>query len=415
MPALRILMIAPTSFFSDTGCHVRILEEARALGARGHEVEVCTYRKGRDPGEFPVHRTLPLPWHQNYEVGSSRHKLAYDALLLPKVLERAIVHRPHVIHAHMHEGSLIGSIVGRLLGIPMVFDFQGSASSEMVDHHFLNPKGPWFGPMVRLERLLDHVPQAVVTSTYHAARLLTDDFGCDPGRITVIQDRVNAEVFRPGAISAEERRALRESMGIPGDALVVAYLGLLAEHQGTSLLLRAAAQVTAALPQVYFLVMGYPGTEGYRAYAHGLGLDGRVVLTGRLPYEFAPRYLALGDVAVAPKVSATEGAGKLLNYMAMALPTVAFDGPVNREYLGDLGIYPEAVNETALAATLIRVLRDLEPARALGLALRQQVVEGFSWDKGAALLESVYGRLLGREVGADQLAPAPPGCPMAPG
>ena len=27
----RVLMIAPTSFFADYGCHVRILEEARSL------------------------------------------------------------------------------------------------------------------------------------------------------------------------------------------------------------------------------------------------------------------------------------------------------------------------------------------------------------------------------------------------
>ena len=34
--------------------------------------------------------------------------------------------------------------------------------------------------------------------------------------------------------------------------------------------------------------------------------------------------------------------------MAMALPTVAFSGPVNREYLSDLGIYPR-MSEEALA------------------------------------------------------------------
>ncbi len=397
---MKILMVAPTSFFSDTGCHVRILEEARALTARGHEVAVCTYRKGRDPDGFAVHRTLPLPWRQNYEVGSSRHKIAYDALLLPKVLERAVARRPDVIHAHMHEGALIGTLVGRLLRIPVVFDFQGSASSEMVDHHFLDPAGPWYRPMVWLERRLDHLPQALVTSTHHAARLLVNDFGCDAKCITVIQDRVNAEVFRPGVLPAGERRALRESLGIPGDALVVVYLGLLAEHQGTSLLLRAAAQVTAAVPNAYFLVMGYPGVEGYRAYADGMGLSGRAVLTGRLPYEHAPRYLALGDVAVAPKVSATEGAGKLLNYMAMALPTVAFNGPVNREYLNDLGIYPERVDETSLAETLIRVLGDLEGAQASGMALRQRVLEGFSWDEGARLLEAVYERVVHRTAGS---------------
>ncbi|NPV06730.1 MAG: glycosyltransferase family 4 protein [Anaerolineae bacterium] len=394
MPGLRILMIAPTSFFSDTGCHVRILEEARALGVRGHEVSVCTYRKGRDPGGFPVYRTLPLPWRQHYEVGSSRHKFAYDALLVLTVLERALRHRPDVIHAHMHEGALIGSVIGRLLHIPVVFDFQGSASSEMVDHHFLNPRGPWYRPMVRLERLIDHLPQALVTSTHNAARLLVEDFACDPGHITVVQDRVNSRTFHPDVLTPEERRSLRESLSIPGDSLLVVYLGLLAEHQGTSLLLRAATRVVAEVPRAHFLIMGYPGVNEYRAYAHSLGLAGRVVFTGQLPYDRAPHHLALGDLAVAPKVSATEGAGKLLNYMAMALPVVAFDGPVNREYLGELGIYPDAVDEAALSSTLIRVLGDLEGARSLGQALRQRALERFTWEEGAAAIEAVYERVL---------------------
>ena len=43
----RILMIAPTSFFSDYGCHVRILGEARVLQRHGHAVKIVTYYKGR--------------------------------------------------------------------------------------------------------------------------------------------------------------------------------------------------------------------------------------------------------------------------------------------------------------------------------------------------------------------------------
>ena len=39
---LRVLMIAPTPFFSDRGCHVRILEEARALQRAGAAVTIGT-------------------------------------------------------------------------------------------------------------------------------------------------------------------------------------------------------------------------------------------------------------------------------------------------------------------------------------------------------------------------------------
>jgi len=83
---LRVLSIAPTSFFSDYGCHVRILEEARALQSLGHDVAVLTYFKGGDVPGLRIIRTRPTPWHADYEVGSSRHKYAFDALLSLRLL-----------------------------------------------------------------------------------------------------------------------------------------------------------------------------------------------------------------------------------------------------------------------------------------------------------------------------------------
>ncbi|MHB0878350.1 MAG: glycosyltransferase family 4 protein [Anaerolineae bacterium] len=395
MSGYRVLMVAPTSFFSDTGCHVRILEEARALRQRGNDVAIATYRKGRDVDGFPIYRTAPLPWRQNYEVGSSRHKFAYDALLLLKVIERALKQRPDVIHAHMHEGALIGGVVAKVLRLPMVFDFQGSATSEMVDHRFLNPEGPWYRPMLWLERQIDRLPDAYVTSTRSAASLLEQWFSCPAERITPIPDCVNTAVWRPDVIGAEERAAMRQALGIPQEARVIAYLGLLAEHQGISLLLRAAAKVVQEHPDAYFLLMGYPNVDAFRAYAAGLGLGQHVVFTGQMPYDQAPRYLALGDVAVAPKLSATEGAGKLLNYMAMGLPIVTFTTPVNREYLGDLGLYADTKDEEGLAVLLSATVVRLPSLERLRAALRRKVMDQYVWDEAARQLEAIYGRVIG--------------------
>ena len=58
-----------------------------------------------------------------------------------------------------------------------------------------------------------------------------------------------------------------------------------------------------------------------------------------------PLHLGLADVAVSAKRSASEANGKLLNYMAMGLPTVAYETPVSRELLGERGTY--ALRETS--------------------------------------------------------------------
>ena len=47
--ARRVLMVAPTSFFADYGCHVRILEEARVLTRLGQQVTIATYYNGQTP------------------------------------------------------------------------------------------------------------------------------------------------------------------------------------------------------------------------------------------------------------------------------------------------------------------------------------------------------------------------------
>src|SRR5207237_2372282 len=103
--SLKIMMVAPTSFFSSYGCHVRIAEEADALRSLGHQVTVVTYHNGSDWNGLPLERTPAIPWRTNYEVGSSRHKLAFDVLLGAKVLAVALRERPDIIHAHLHEGA----------------------------------------------------------------------------------------------------------------------------------------------------------------------------------------------------------------------------------------------------------------------------------------------------------------------
>ena len=393
---LRVLMIAPTSFFADYGCHVRILEEARALQRLGHKVTIITYRNGRDIPDLDIRRTLPIPWRQNYEVGSSRHKIGFDALLGLKTLQLLMSERFDVIHAHLHEGALIGLVIGRMFGLPVVFDFQGSLTEEMLDHKFLRRDGMMYAPLRRLETWIDHSARLTLTSSSNAERILIDNFGCDATRIRPLPDCVDVTTFAP--LTSEEREfrnAERRRFGIPEDASLIVYLGLLAEYQGTDLLLQAMQKIRAERPDTYLLLMGFPGVDIYRGMAQRLGVDDRVVFTGRIFYEEAPSYLKLGDIAVAPKLSLTEGAGKLLNYMALGLPTVAFDTPVAREYLGACGVYAERGSATSLADRLIRLIDDGELRQQLGRQLQQRAAEQYDWNRAAVKIVDVYKEALG--------------------
>jgi glycosyltransferase involved in cell wall biosynthesis len=397
--AIRILAIAPTSFFADYGCHVRIRGHLVALRTRGHDILLVTYPSGRNLPEIP---TLRAPWPSPgpIQVGSSRLKLLLDAVLGPTALAAALRFRPDVLHAYLHEGALIGSCIGALLGCPLVFDFQGSLTGEMLDHNFLSPRSSWSGLLRRLEHWINRRPAAVLASSYHATHLLSEEFHLS-GRETVsvpevvaLPDSVDPDHFRPAtAFDPIELAALRDRWAIPANCRLIVYLGLLAPYQGTDLLLEAMAHLAEAYRDVHLLLMGFPFVDRYRAKTAALGLADRVTLTGPIPYESAPAHLALGQVAVAPKLSATEGSGKLLAYMATALPVAAFGTPVHREYLGDLGIFAAPGNPVALAEALACLLSRAAEATARGQALREKVLESYTWQKTAALIESVYQRV----------------------
>ncbi len=388
----RVLMIAPTSFFLDYGCHVRILEEARVLQSFGHHVKIVTYPLGRDLPGLDIARTLPIPIHARNEVGPSRSKILIDALLALKVLQTALAFKPHVLHAHLHEGALIGGVVSRLLGVPLVFDFQGSMTSEMIDHRFLDPRGKLVALVRRVEWQIDRLPRAILTSSQNAARVLIDEFHVPSSKILVLADNVNASAFGPvqDGTRATQVRELQSRLGIPEGRRIVIYIGLLAAYRGTDVLLDAAAQLLARRAATHLVVIGFPHIDAYQARAKELGIADRVSFPGRVPYEDVPLWLSLGDVAVEPKMSATEAAGKVLNYMAMGLPVVAFDIPVMHEYLGDLGVFAPLGDAAAFAREIEMLLDDPARARSIGLALRERAQKFFAWERAGHEIERVY-------------------------
>ncbi len=392
--SFRVLKIAPTSFFADYGCHVRILEETLALQGLGSRVTICTYHSGRDLPGLDIRRALGLPWRDGVQVGSTPYRFYFDAVLSLRALLAATSVRPDVIHAHLHEGALIGGILSYLWRVPLVFDFQGSLTSEMCDHGFLNlcRESRLYRPLRRLEEWINNLADVVLTSSQNAANLLISEFNYPAPKVHALADCVSTERFRPRwEVPAASKAALRERLGIPAARKLVVYLGLLAEYQGSSHLLRAAAELLRHHGDLHFLLMGFPGQERYRRYAQDLGISEHVTFTGRVPYDQAPLYLALGDVAVSPKISETEGNGKLLNYMAVGLPTVTFDTPVSHEILGDLGLYARTGDHLSLAEHLQLLLYGgAAAAEELGALLRRRAVEKFSWHEAGRQLIRIY-------------------------
>ena len=386
--ALRVLVVAPTPFFGDRGCHVRVYEEVRGLMARGIDVHVVTYPTGRDPEGLKIARAHPWFGVEAAMLGPTWGRPLLDLAVLDACRRVVRRFRPHLIHAHLHEGIAIGAALRVRRRIPLIADLQGSLTEELADHRFITGHGMLRRLTAYGERWLVRRPDRLVTSSLHGAVLLARQ-GVGADRIVPLPDGVDVNVFRPCQPDAELTARLR----LRGRRIIV-FLGVLTEYQGVDLLLDAVPAVIRRQPDVHFLVMGYPNEWHYRRVAAARGLEQAVTFTGRVPYEQAPRWINLGEVAVSPKRSLTEANGKLLNYMACGRPVVASDTPVNREVLGQAGVYAAVDDANALAARLIETLADPEAARGRGVALRVRAETKFAWPALIERLEALYRSLL---------------------
>jgi glycosyltransferase involved in cell wall biosynthesis len=389
-------MLAPTMFYADYGAHVRILEEATSLRALGHRITILAYPNGRDIAGLDVIRCWGVPFNYRIIVGSSRHRFYLDAMLGLKGLATMVRVKPDLIHAHLHEGCLIGALLSRLWRVPLIFDFQGSLTSEMIDHKWITPQSPAYKPLYWLEKQIDRCPRAILTSSHNATELLCTEFGRPEEQVYTIPDSVDTHAFRPGTLTPRQRAELRAQYDIPADAKVVVYLGILQDYQGIPHLIRAAKLVLEQEPNTYFLLMGFPNQARYAGLARSIGVGDRVRLPGMVPRELNVSRLALGDIGAGPKLSATEGAGKLLCYMAMGLPVVAFDTPVSREYLGDLGMCAPPGSIDGLAQNILALLRDPQEARRRGQLLRERALERYTWEQSGRQIAEIYKKVCPR-------------------
>lgn len=366
---------------------MHIAEQAYALRRLGLEVLIATYHLGRDLPGLETVRTMRTPLYGKLGPGPSWHKFYVDPLLLITAWRAVKQFKPDVIHAHLHEGAMLGTILSKRFQIPMIFDVQGSLTGELIAHKFPLVKSPLDRLWYALERWIDNQADMVVVQSTEMRQEVAERFGVPEEKIVMAYDGVNTGVFKPGERDPE----LVQRFGIPKDKKTIVYLGGLSPHKGVDILLEAFPKVLKEIPNAYLLLMGYPHEDEYRAKIQAMGLSASAQVTGRVPYEEAPRYLTLGDIAVAPKRSQTEANGKIYNYMACGLPTVAFDTMVNRDILGELGVYVSGLNDAkALAERIIWLLKNDEARRKLAEQVRAKAVKDYSWDNVAKRLLVAY-------------------------
>jgi len=388
---LVALHIAPTPFFSDRGCHMRIRGIISGLQKLSLSCVLCTYHLGRDIEGIETVRTAVIPGYTKLETGPSGYKYLADVLLFFKTCSLICERKPDLIHGHLHEGALLGW-AARLCffwrRIPLVFDVQGSLVGELEEHGYFRKSRLLKSLFWSIEYLITRMPDYFVCSSQNSVNILKDVFHVDPRRIELVNDGTDVYPVHEGGVS-------RSGLGIPEDKALVIYTGALLEYKGLNDLFELILETRRRQLDCHFLVVGYP-EQVMLDFRREHQLEAICTVVGRVPYERLGDYLQLADMAVDPKFSDSgEASGKLLNYMGAGLPALCFDTPSNRHILGDAGYYAQPRSVAGLVDHIASIVSQPQAGRARGESGRHRVEAQFSWDAGAKRLQAVYHACLG--------------------
>jgi glycosyltransferase involved in cell wall biosynthesis len=180
----------------------------------------------------------------------------------------------------------------------------------------------------------------------------------------------------PPLSTDETRREARQRLGIPPDVLVVGNAGWLIPRKRWDVFLDVAENVASRIPEAHFLIAGDgPEQKALAARARDQGIDNRIHWLG-WQKNLTDFYHCL-DVMLFN--SDWDAMGRTpLEAMAHGIPTVASvtHGGL-KEMLNDprYAVYFPTHDIGRLADVVVKLLRDRQAARAMGIAGRARIEE----------------------------------------
>lgn len=234
--------------------------------------------------------------------------------------------------------------------------------------HFHHP-----APRRYYRRWLVHRVDAMICPSEYTRRNALEMAGIDAD---VVYNGVDLQRFRPRGSAPSD---LRQSLGIPGDAIVIGQVAQLVEHKRPDVLLEIFARAAARVPRLHLCLVGRGDLEAQlRKRVRQLGLDGSVTITGYVD-SVEPYYRDVFDINTL--ISSEEGLGiSIIEGAASGLPAIVTDCTGLRETIvdGKTGVALPLGDDDALADAMVDLALDPAGRRRMGVAARHFAEERFS-------------------------------------
>jgi glycosyltransferase involved in cell wall biosynthesis len=214
-----------------------------------------------------------------------------------------------------------------------------------------------------------------------------------------VPNAVDAERFKPQVSD------FRRGAGIAADEFVVLYVARFQDFKNHRLLVDAFFKVAAQVPRSRLVLAGSgPLRRRIEQQVLELGLAGRVIFLGEVPFAQLPDIYAAADVkAISSDFESFCFAA--LEAMAAGLPLVTTDcgwvpaligrtGSVTGRVPG--GIVVPLRDAGALSEALAALARDPALRAEMGVWNRQRAMEQYGWDASAHKLMDIYKNVLAK-------------------
>ncbi len=257
------------------------------------------------------------------------------------------------------------------------------------------------GPLKRLLLpLLSRLASTVIVQGENLRQSRTGGDARLRDKTVVLPSAVDPGKFHAGARDLEERRRIRQELGLPPECVLVGSVGNINRFKGYTYFVEAAAAIKRQVPSARFLIVGAkldtdPGYwEQLHELADRLGLTEDLVYTGFR--DDVARVLSALDVFVLASVLESCPVA-ILEAMAMQVPVVATDvGAVSEMVLhGRTGFVVPPREPDAIAEAVMRYLHmPDEQVRQMMEAARQRVESEYSVGKIARQQKCLYESLV---------------------
>jgi glycosyltransferase involved in cell wall biosynthesis len=200
-------------------------------------------------------------------------------------------------------------------------------------------------------------------------------------KISVVPNGVDTSVFVPREPDAK----LAARLGLTGK-MVFGYISTIRRLEGVEYLVKAMPEIVKSIPNAGCLIVGDGDyAPQLRALVNQLGLQNKVILTGRVHHEEILAYYSLIDVFVVPRpnfrVNNLVTPLKPLEAMSMAKPLLVsgVGGLTELVQDGQTGLIfkPEDIGDLAAKATALGQSSELR--ERLGEEARRYVVRECDW------------------------------------